>query len=145
MTKVRKRVHKGTTYRSGLEKKTAEWLEKNKVDYKYEDKERKIEYVIPSSVHSYLPDFILTTSKGKEIYIETKGIWDYADRYKHLLIRQQHPTIDIRFVFTRSKQRITKRSRTTYAHICEGYGRGSFKGVRWRYSDRTIPIDWTNE
>lgn len=79
------------------------------------------------------------------MYIETKGIWAYDDRYKHYLIRCQHPELDIRFVFTRSKSRISKGSKTTYRDICEGRGRGVFRGVTWKYADKTIPKEWLNE
>lgn len=139
--KLRRRV----TYRSGLEDKVHEQLTKKKVSFEYEPFDKKIVYTIPESVHKYTPDFILTTATGKTIYVETKGIWDSDDRKKHLLIRQQHPEIDLRFVFTRSKARIRKGSKTTYADICQGNGRGSFKNVVWKFSDKLIPEEWWNE
>lgn len=137
--------HNTNTYRSGLEVSVAEELNKLKVVYEFEPKDGKINYTVPSSLHEYTPDFVITTKSGKQIIIETKGIWDYADRYKHLLIRQQHPDLDIRFVFTRSRNRIRKGSRTTYADICEGLGRGPFKNVRWLYADKSIPKEWLEE
>ncbi len=140
-----RRKHQPSLYRSGLEKTTADELNQKGVVYSYEPKDGKIEYVVPESIHKYTPDFVITTKSGKQIIIETKGIWDYADRNKHLLIRQQHPTLDIRFVFTRSKQRIRKGSSTTYQCICEGRGRAGFKGVHWNYADKTIPDAWLEE
>lgn len=144
---VRSKVskHNKNTYRSGLEDSTAKYLKKKKVKFEYEPKDGKIPYTIPSSNHTYTPDFVLTTKSGKVIIIETKGIWTYEDRYKHYLIRQQHPELDIRFVFTRSKSKISKGSKTTYADICEGRGRGIFKGITWKYSDKTIPEEWLLE
>ena len=139
--KLRRRV----TYRSGLEDKVHEQLTKKKIKFEYEPFDKKIVYTIPESVHKYTPDFVLTTATGKTIYVETKGIWDSDDRKKHLLIRQQHPEIDIRFVFTRSKARIRKGSKTTYADICNGGGRGVFKNVVWLYADKLIPKEWLNE
>ena len=139
--KYRRRV----TYRSGLEDKVHEQLTKKKVSFEYEPSDKKIVYIIPESVHKYTPDFVLTTASGKTIYVETKGIWDSDDRKKHLLIRQQHPEKDIRFVFTRSKARIRKGSKTTYGMICDGQGRGDFKGVVWQYADKLIPEEWWNE
>ena len=53
--------------------------------------------------------------------------------------------IDLRFVFTRSKAKINKNSKTTYADICEGRGRGPFKGVTWLYADKRIPDEWLQE
>lgn len=130
------------TFRSGLEDKISKELTQKGVVYLYESPNHKIDYTVPESQHLYTPDFLITTASGKEIFIETKGIWDYDDRYKHLLIRQQHPELDIRFVFSRSKSRIRKGSKTTYADICQGFGRGPFKGVVWQYADRTIPDEW---
>jgi predicted nuclease of restriction endonuclease-like RecB superfamily len=139
--KFRRRV----TYRSGLEDNVHEQLTKKKVPFEYEPFDKKIVYIVPESVHKYTPDFVLTTASGKTIYVETKGIWDSDDRKKHLLIRQQHPSIDIRFVFTRSKARIRKGSKTTYACICQGKGRGEFKNVVWQYADKLVPIEWLKE
>lgn len=140
-----KRRHAGL-YRSGLEKKIAKDLSKVKnISFEYEPSDKKIAYTIPANEHTYTPDFVIVTASGKIIYIETKGIWDYDDRYKHLLIRQQHPDKDIRFVFTRSQSRIRKKSRTTYADICNGLGRAEFKGVKWQYADRDIPEEWLQE
>lgn len=130
-------------YRSGLEDTNAKLLKKKKVTFTYEV--FKIEYIEPASNHIYTPDFVITTKSGKTIIVETKGIWDFKDRLKHLLVRQQYPDLDIRFVFSRSKSRIAKLSKTTYADICNGLGRGEFKGVTWQYADKTIPEDWINE
>ncbi len=137
------RKHNDSTYRSGLEDTNAKLLTKEKVPFTYEI--LKIKYVEPSSNHTYTPDFVITTKSGKSIIIETKGIWNSKDRLKHLLIRQQHPDLDIRFVFTRSKSKISKTSKTTYGDICNGLGRGRFKGILWLYADKTIPLNWMEE
>ena len=133
-------------FRSKLEVKVAEQMDKHGVQYLYEDKEYTIGYEVPAKLRRYLPDFVIKSSQGKDIYIEAKGIWDYDDRYKHLLIRRQHPNLDIRFVFQRAKQRIRKGSKTTYADICNGDGKGAFKDVRWPYGDQgIIPKEWFDE
>lgn len=137
------RKHNRSLYRSTLEDATVEYLDSRGVQYEYETV--KIPYTKPASFHTYTPDFLITTKSGKQIFVETKGIWEYADRYKHLLIREQHPDLDIRFVFDRSKTRISKNSWTTYADICEGKARKPFKDVVWKYADKTIPEDWLNE
>jgi hypothetical protein len=72
---------------------------------------RRFPYITPATPHKYCPDFRLPNG----IYIETKGRFETADRKKHLLIKEQHPELDIRFVFTRSKSTISKTSKTTYA------------------------------
>ena len=133
-------------YRSKLEQRVAEQLNKASVQYAYEDKEYKIDYSVPATKRSYLPDFIIRTKHGRDIYVEAKGIWDYDDRYKHYLIRVQRPELDIRFVFQRANQRIRKGSKTTYRDICEGRGTRLFKGIEWQYGDGgLVPEGWLNE
>lgn len=135
--------HNDWVYRSGLEEKIDEQLRAAHATFTYETD--KIKYTIPESVHVYTPDFTITTESGKIIYVETKGIWDSQDRYKHLLIKQQHPELDIRFVFQNSKAKIRKGSKTTYADICNGLGRAPFKAVVWKYTDKHIPLQWLRE
>lgn len=137
------RRHNNWTYRSGLEDKVNEQLTAIGRTFEYESE--KIPYTVPSKNCKYTPDFIIYTSSGNKIYIETKGIWDADDRKKHLLIREQHPELDIRFVFSNSKSKIRKGSKTTYADICNGLGRSPFKGVTWKYSDKNIPLEWLKE
>lgn len=130
-------------YRSGLEDSVAEQLKAYGAPFEYEA--YKIKYVVPEKVHTYTPDFTLTTQSGNLIYVETKGIWDSQDRFKHLLIKQQQPELDIRFVFQNSKAKIRKGSKTTYADICNGAGRAPFKNVTWLYADKHVPLSWLRE
>lgn len=131
--------------RSGLEVSIAEELNQLGVVYMYEPKEWKLPYTVPSKDHVYTPDFVIPKKAGGFMIIEAKGIWDYADRYKHLLIKRQHPDLDIRFVFSNSKSKIRKGSRVTYRDICEGLGRSPFKGVTWKWADKRIPEEWLHE
>ena len=117
-------------YRSGLEYKLSLYLKKNKCDYSYES--IKIEWE-DLAYRSYTPDFILYNG----IIIETKGRFLAADRRKHLAIKKQHPSLDIRFVFTNSRSRLSKGAKSTYAQWCIKYG--------FRYYDRIIPEDWLKE
>lgn len=135
--------HNRGKYRSGLEDRIAKSLSSLGIPFTYE--EEKIKYDVPAKTSTYTPDFVITSSSGKKIYIETKGIWDAEDRKKHLLIRQQHPELDIRFVFSNSKAKIRKGSSITYADVCEGKARAPYKGVTWLYSDKTIPEEWLRE
>ena len=132
-------------FRSKLEEDNAKILDQNNIDYDFEPKWGKLKYVVPAKQCTYLPDFYVRTRSGKEIIIECKGIWVYDDRLKHLLIRILRPELDIRFVFSNSKNRIRKGSKTCYADICNGKGRGNFKGVTWQYADRKVPIEWLEE
>ena len=136
---------KKTVYRSKFEGEIAQQLKKKKVEYSYEPSWGKLSYTIPAKDALYTPDFYITTKSGKQIIIEAKGIWDFQDRHKHLLLRRKYPDLDIRFVFYNSKNKIRKGSKTTYRDICEGKGRGMFKGICWKYSDKKIPQDWLME
>ena len=118
-------------YRSGLEEDLAESLRARGVKYTYE--ETKIRYIQPATEHQYTADFELENG----IIIESKGRFLVADRKKHLLIKRQQPHLDIRFVFSNSKQKISKASRTTYADWCNKNG--------FQYADKEIPDSWIKE
>lgn len=132
-------------FRSGLEEDISLQLRNLKIDHAYEPVWGKIPYTVPATQHIYTPDFYIITKSGKRIIIEGKGIWPYEDRHKHLLIRQQYPELDIRFVFSNPKSKIRKGSKTTYADICEGRGRAPFKGITWKYAKQKIPQSWLEE
>ena len=104
-------------WRSGLEKSLAAYLDERNISYEYE--EHKVKYTVPERQATYTPDFYVTTRTGKLIIIETKGRFVTADRQKMLLVKEQHPDLDIRFVFSNPKTRISKKSKTTYAAWCE--------------------------
>ncbi|ATN92959.1 endonuclease [Ralstonia phage RPSC1] len=123
--------HVAATYRSGLEDKVAKQLETSGVPFDYEA--YTVGYSIPASLHKYHPDFVLPNG----IIVETKGIFDADDRKKHTLIRQQHPHLDVRFVFSSSKSKLYKGSPTTYAAWCEKNG--------FQYADKLIPPSWLKE
>ena len=118
-------------FRSGLEGKVAEHLDCLAIDYQYEP--YAIEYIQPEKKRKYTPDFILPNG----IIIETKGRFLVDDRQKHLMIRDCHPELDIRFVFTNSRNKISKTSKTTYADWCDKHG--------FMYADKLIPEEWIDE
>lgn len=118
-------------YRSGLEDVVAEQIMSLGFEAEYE--KHKIEYVKPERKAKYTPDFRLHNG----IFIETKGKFETEDRQKHLLIKQQHPHLDIRFVFSRSKTPIRKGSPTTYADWCIKNG--------FQFADKRIPESWFYE
>ncbi len=137
--------HNACTYRSGLEDRSCELLDRMGVQYEYEPKWGKLPYVKPAKNCIYTPDLYITSESGKQIVIELKGIWDADDRAKHLLIRETYPDLDLRFVFSNSRAKIRKGSRTTYADVCNGLGRAPFKGITWKYANKSIPIEWLKE
>ncbi len=80
-------------WRSGLEKAVAVSLNNRGVSYEYE--QHKLKYLVPERQATYTPDFYVTTKSGKLIIIETKGRFVTADRQKMLLVKEQHPALDI--------------------------------------------------
>ena len=118
-------------YRSGFENKVSQQLNEAKVKFEYET--TVIDYIKPQTNHTYTIDFTLPNG----ILVETKGRWVLEDRKKHLLIKEQHPELDIRLVFQNSKGKIRKGSKTTYADFCDK------NEIIW--ADKTIPASWYNE
>jgi hypothetical protein len=123
--------HVQAAYRSGLEEAVAEQLLQAGVVAAYES--YKVPYVTPETPHFYTPDWVLPNG----IVIETKGRLECGDRKKHDLVRAQHPHLEVRFVFSRSKSTISKTSKTTYGMWAEKRG--------YKYSDKWIPQEWLDE
>lgn len=117
-------------YRSGLEETIAKDLREAGISFLYEDK--KITYQV-NQVRTYTPDFILPNG----IIIETKGRFVVDDRMKHLMIREQYPHLDLRFVFSNSRNKIRKGSKTTYGDWCTKHG--------FLYADKRIPDEWLKQ
>ena len=83
-----------TKRRSKLEENFEYLLNDLEVKYKYED--TKLTYIVPESKHTYLIDWSLPNN----IYVETKGyLSDHKERSKYILIKEQYPELDLRFVF----------------------------------------------
>lgn len=114
---ARKGLEEG--FRSGLEEKAAGMIEDAGLEVHFE------EDVIPwqdiPKLHKYHPDFTITTKRSKKtIYIETKGRFMPKDKAKHLAIKLQSPTVDVRFVFqSRSYDSWARRYGFTFCHISE--------------------------
>lgn len=121
-------------YRSGLEQQIANDLNELGVPAEYE--KVAIPFLQPQKARKYTPDFVIR-GKDKVLIIETKGRFMLADRQKHLLIKMQHPELDIRFVFTNSKSKISKVSNTTYAKWCTQHG--------FKFADKAVPKEWLEE
>jgi len=118
-------------YRSGFEHKVSDQLKENKIKFEYET--TVIPYIRPETKHTYTIDFTLPNG----ILIETKGRWVIEDRKKHLLIKKQHPELDIRMVFMSGKTKIRKGSKTTYGMFCDKHD------ILW--AEKTIPESWLKE
>jgi hypothetical protein len=115
-------------YRSGFEHKISEQLTELNIDPKYE--QTVIKYTVPERQSKYTVDFTLPNG----ILVETKGRWTTEDRKKHLLVKEQHPELDIRIVFQSSKTKIRKGSKTSYADFCDKHG------IQW--AEKKIPESW---
>jgi len=126
-----RRIKQINGYRSGFENKVASALLEQKVKFGYEV--TQVQYIKPETHHKYTVDFTLPNG----ILIETKGRWVTEDRKKHLLIKKQHPELDIRFVFQNPKGKIRKGSKTTYSDFCDK------NGILW--ADKDIPSAWLLE
>lgn len=134
ISKLRQRAIKNG-YRSGLEDTVSRQIENAGLKVQYE--QDKISYLWPERSSTYCPDFKLPKPGGLFFYVETKGRWLVDDRQKHLLIRDQHPEIDIRFVFSNQNARLYKGSPTTYAQWCDKHG--------FEYANKSIPTEWLTE
>ncbi len=125
------RKKRTSSYRSGLEETVINDLKQRNVSFKYE--QRVVCYFKPATKHKYTPDIELDNG----VLIEIKGFFKREDRKKHLLVKEQQPSLDIRFVFGNSKNKIYKGSKTSYADWCTKHG--------FIFADKIIPNNWINK
>lgn len=118
-------------YRSGLEVRIARDLEARGIAFGYET--FTIGYTPPLKERRYTPDLLLPNG----IIIELKGRLITDDRSKMKMVKEQHPDLDIRFVFSNARQRLSKASSTTYAMWAEKYG--------FPWAHQSIPEEWLLE
>ncbi len=114
-------------YRSGLEDDIAKDLKDRGVNFEYE--KLKVQWQLLEN-KTYTPDFKLPNGN----IIESKGRFVQADRKKHLIIQDQHPFLDIRFVFSNSRSKLYKGAKSTYGDWCNKHG--------FLYADKRIPDEW---
>jgi hypothetical protein len=129
-SETRSKAHPNYPRKNALEDSVyAQIKETTHTEPLYETK--RVGYVGKS--HTYLPDFILPNG----VIVEVKGYFGPDDRVKHLLIKEQRPELDIRFIFSNPNTRLSKRSITTYGVWCEKYG--------FKYAKKVIPDSWFME
>lgn len=97
-------------FKSKLEEKVWSILKKHFPSVKYEP--QKYKFIQPEIERTYIPDFKTGRSN---IYIEAKGKLDLETRKKMIWFRDSNPGIRIIFLFMNPDNKITKRSKTTYA------------------------------
>ena len=111
-------------YKSGLERQFAILAEKHGVKVEYEAK--RFQFV---KVGHYTPDWKI----NETLYVETKGYFSPSNRGNLLSFREQHPDVEIFLVFSQPQNKLTSRSKTTYAQWAEKHG------FRWASIDK-FPI-----
>lgn len=112
-------------FRSGFEKKVYEQAH-GKLDF--EPKDAYLNYNKPSY---YIPDFRLPNG----VLVECKGRFTSTDRTKMLRVRDQNPGADIRLVFQRANNKLTRSPNSiTYWQWAEKHG--------FPWAQGTIPEEW---
>ena len=124
---MRKNSAQKAGFRSTFELNLARSLADKGVTYEYES--TKLTYV--PKPRTYTPDFYIPETG---IYIEAKGHLDKSDRMKMLLVKEQYPDLDIRFVFLRANNKIYKGSKTTYADWATKH--------KFEWAEGSIPAGW---
>jgi len=119
-------------YRSGLEVKNSAHISAQGFAVAYEA--FTLRYTVPARVARYTPDFPFTWNG---IIVETKGRFVTEDRHKHLLIKNEFPDLDVRFVFSNPNTRISKTSSTTYGDWCHKHG--------FQFARLLTPVEWMRE
>lgn len=132
------KMKKKVKYKSSLEEDVAKQLK----DYCAFYEPHYYNYVIPQSGHKYTPDFLVSIDGGIDFYIECKGggpLYGLTTetKQKMLLMKEQYPHVDIRFVFSNAK-------------LLTGNGRGKKKVTygEWaelngfKYAEKKVPKDW---
>ena len=112
------------TFRSGLEQRIADNLAQHKCSFEYEP--MSVAYTITSR---YTPDFVLSNG----VIVEAKGFFRYDEQRKHRAVRESHPELDIRFIFTNINSKV-QRSKLTCSEWCEKHN--------FQYAQENIPIEW---
>lgn len=116
-------------FRSKYEKRVYGNAEKDDRAIDYEPRDATLRYTTTSE---YLPDFRLPNG----VLVECKGYFKPADRRKMLEVKEQHPLIDLRILFQRASNTLTKAKRS------KTYGQWADKhGFIWAEGD-SIPDEW---
>lgn len=121
------RIKRKIRFRSKFEVSVAKSLADRGIKFEYESE--KIVFV--PKPRTYTPDFYLPHN---DIYIEAKGHLDKGDRVKMVLVKEQNPHLDIRFVFLNARNKIYKGSKTTYGDWATRHG--------FEWAEKSIPEEW---
>lgn len=133
-------------FRSGLEEATAKQLTEAGVPWEFET--QRIPYDVPARTAHYTPDFVIP---GTNIILEGKGHFGMGARgrfvamqansatarQKFALLKEQHPELDIRFVFSNASAPIYKGSPTSHGAWALSHG--------FKFCEKEIPKSWLRE
>ena len=118
-------------YRNKLERDVGGQLAAAGIAFEYEGS--WVRYAVPAREAKYLPDF-----RVGNVIIEAKGWFGRngaRERKKLVLLKEQHPELNIRIVFSDARKPIYKGSPTTYSMWADTHGFiHSTKGV--------VPKQW---
>jgi hypothetical protein len=126
------KIKKPKGFASGFESDVAAELVANNVSFTYEA--MSIAYTTPGKDVQFTPQFIL---EHNGIVLQSIGYLDGALRQKLLLLKKQHPALDLRLILRSPNARLSKRSGTTAAMWC-----GRFK---FQYAATVPPKAWLSE
>ena len=94
-------------------------------------------------VKSYTPDFKVYRKDGSSFYVEYKGFLWNEDKTKMKAMKEQHPNVDIRFVFANAKKPVhgakTRKNGTKMSHA-EWAEKHDYK-----WAEGFIPPAWLEE
>jgi len=114
-------------YKSGFERQIAANLAMRKVKFSYE------ELRLPYTLHgTYSPDFVIASSG---IIVEAKGFLDRDSKRKMIAVKQQHPDLDIRFLFQQADKKMQGSKKT--------HGEWATKNG-FKFAEGEIPDEWLN-
>lgn len=96
-----------------------------------------VHFLQPEKKRKYHPDWELTTKAGDVLLIETKGKLTVQDRQKLVLVKEQHPKLQLVILFQNASVKLRKNSPTSYGEWATKQG---FKWFDWK---KGLPTEWT--
>lgn len=121
-------------YRSAFEVSLSKQLNEAGVPFKFEPD--TLPYIRNGKVHGYTPDFRVADG----IYLEGKGYFHGGtkDRHKLILVKDQHPELDLRIIFQTEGRAVSKDTTLTYGDWAD------LNGFTWAGGGK-IPDEWLQE
>jgi len=113
------------SYKSGFERSIVANLEMRGVEFTYE--ELRLPYTLQGE---YRPDFVI---KSSGIIVEAKGLLDRDSKRKMRAVKDQHPELDIRFLFQYADKKIPG-SKQTHGEWAKRNG--------FPFAEGEIPEEW---